>query len=118
VQLAISASNTGGAWDNAKKFVEKGGLVIDMPKIDEVTGETLRNMDGTPVMVPVRQRKGGECHKAAVVGDTVGDPLKDTSGPALNILMKLMAIISLVFADFFMSINNGQGYFNVPRQAF
>ena len=118
VQLAISASNTGGAWDNAKKFVEKGGLVIDMPKIDEVTGETVRNMDGTPVLVPVRQRKGGECHKAAVVGDTVGDPLKDTSGPALNILMKLMAIISLVFADFFMSINNGQGYFNVPRQAF
>merc|ERR1719337_786248 len=118
VQLAISASNTGGAWDNAKKFVEKGGLVIDVPKIDEVTGETVRNMDGTPVLVPVRQRKGGECHKAAVVGDTVGDPLKDTSGPALNILMKLMAIISLVFADFFMSINNGQGYFNVPRQAF
>ena len=61
VQLAISASNTGGAWDNAKKFVEKGGLVIDMPKIDEVTGETVRNMDGTPVLVPVRQRKGGEC---------------------------------------------------------
>ena len=118
VQLAISASNTGGAWDNAKKYVEKGGLVIDMPKIDEVTGETVRNMDGTPVLVPVRQRKGGECHKAAVVGDTVGDPFKDTSGPALNILMKLMAIISLVFADFFMSINNGQGYFNVPRQTF
>ena len=118
VQLAISASNTGGAWDNAKKYVEKGGLVIDVPKRDEVTGEIVRNMDGTPVLVPVRQRKGGECHKAAVVGDTVGDPLKDTSGPALNILMKLMAIISLVFADFFMSINNGQGYFNVPRQTF
>ena len=118
VQLAISASNTGGAWDNAKKYVEKGGLFIDMPKRDEVTGEIVRNMDGTPVMTPVRQRKGGECHKAAVVGDTVGDPLKDTSGPALNILMKLMAIISLVFADFFMSINNGQGYFNVPRQVF
>jgi len=126
VQLAISASNTGGAWDNAKKYVEKGGLYIEMPKrmpapgdpeSGPFTGEVVRNMDGTPQTVSVRQRKGSECHKAAVVGDTVGDPLKDTSGPALNILMKLMAIISLVFCDFFMSINNGQGYFNVPRQA-
>ena len=118
VQLAISASNTGGAWDNAKKYVEKGGLYIDMPKRDEVTGEIMRDEFGSPILVSVRQRKGSECHKAAVVGDTVGDPLKDTSGPALNILMKLMAIISLVFADFFMSINNGQGYFNIPRRVF
>ena len=70
VQMAISASNTGGAWDNAKKYIEKG------------------NFGG----------KGSSAHKAGVVGDTVGDPLKDTSGPSLNILMKLMAIISLVFA--------------------
>ena len=118
VQLAISASNTGGAWDNAKKYVEKGGLYIDMPKRDEVTGEIIRDEFGSPILVPVRQRKGSECHKAAVVGDTVGDPLKDTSGPALNILMKLMAILSLVFADFFMSINNGQGYLNIPRRVF
>ena len=118
VQLAISASNTGGAWDNAKKYVEKGGLYIDMPKRDEVTGEIMRDEFGSPILVSVRQRKGSECHKAAVVGDTVGDPLKDTSGPALNILMKLMAIFSLVFADFFMSINNGQGYFNIPRRVF
>jgi len=87
VQMAISASNTGGAWDNAKKWVEKGQLFID----------------------GVQQPKGSECHKAAVVGDTVGDPLKDTSGPALNIVMKLMAILSLVFADFFVSINHGKG---------
>ena len=69
------------------KYVESGKCVIN--------GET--------------QRKGSEVHKAAVVGDTVGDPLKDTSGPALNILMKLMAISSVVFADFFLSINNGGG---------
>ncbi len=72
VMFAISMANSGGAWDNAKKFVE--------------TGE--------------HGGKGSETHKAAVVGDTVGDPFKDTSGPALNILIKLMAIISLVFAPF------------------
>eukprot|EP01028_Stygiella_incarcerata_P002484 TRINITY_DN1467_c0_g1_i1.p1 TRINITY_DN1467_c0_g1~~TRINITY_DN1467_c0_g1_i1.p1 ORF type:complete len:736 (-),score=170.10 TRINITY_DN1467_c0_g1_i1:139-2346(-) len=72
VQLAISMSNTGGAWDNAKKYIEsgEGGL----------------------------GGKGSDAHHAAVVGDTIGDPLKDTSGPSLNILVKLMAIISLVFA--------------------
>lgn len=122
VQLAISASNTGGAWDNAKKYVEKGGLCIDVPKRERAhgdpaegpyTGAIVRNVDGSPQMVSVRQRKGSECHKAAVVGDTVGDPLKDTSGPAINILMKLMAIISLVFADFFLSINNGRGLFQI-----
>lgn len=72
---AISSSNSGGAWDNAKKYIETG----------ELGG------------------KGSEAHKAAVVGDTVGDPMKDTSGPSLNILMKLMAILSLVFAPFIMS---------------
>jgi len=90
VQLAISMSNTGGAWDNAKKLVGAN------PNKDPQFG------------------KGTDCYKAAVVGDTVGDPLKDTSGPSLNILMKLMAIISLVFANYFYSINNGQGLFNFP----
>jgi len=81
VQLAISMSNTGGVWDNCKKSIEADG------------------------------QKGSELHKAAVIGDTVGDPMKDTSGPSLNILMKLMAIISLVFADFFFAINDGKGLF-------
>ena len=72
VQLAISMSNTGGAWDNSKKYISAGGL-----------GKGFQ--------------KGSEAHKNSVTGDTVGDPLKDTSGPALNIVMKLTAIISLVF---------------------
>lgn len=72
VVMALSASNSGGGWDNAKKYIESG----------------------------VHGGKGSETHKAAVVGDTVGDPFKDTSGPSLNILMKLMAILSLVFAPF------------------
>ena len=73
--LAISSANSGGAWDNAKKYIEKG------------------NFGG----------KGTETHKAAVVGDTVGDPFKDTSGPSLNILIKLSAILSLVFVPFFIN---------------
>jgi K(+)-stimulated pyrophosphate-energized sodium pump len=72
VILALMMANAGGAWDNAKKAIEKG----------EIPGE----------------QKGTEAHKAAVVGDTVGDPLKDTAGPSMNILIKLMAIVSLVIA--------------------
>merc|ERR1712087_647416 len=74
VQLAISMSNSGGAWDNSKKYISAGGL-------------------GKKFV------KGSEAHKNSVTGDTVGDPLKDTSGPALNIVMKLTAIISLVFGS-------------------
>jgi H(+)-translocating pyrophosphatase len=82
IQLAISFSNAGGAWDNAKKFIEEDKLVVN----GEIKG------------------KRTEEHKAGVIGDTVGDPLKDTSGPSLNILIKLMAITSLVFGGFFTKI--------------
>ncbi|MDO4799191.1 MAG: sodium-translocating pyrophosphatase, partial [Bacillota bacterium] len=77
VLLAIFMANAGGAWDNAKKYVEEG------------------NYGG----------KGSEAHKASVVGDTVGDPFKDTSGPSINILIKLMTIVSLVFAPLFLLID-------------
>ena len=78
IQIAFSASNSGGAWDNAKKYVEAGMLEIDGVKV----------------------KKGDPAHAAAVTGDTVGDPLKDTSGPSINILIKLSAIVSLVFGTF------------------
>jgi len=74
--LAVFMANAGGAWDNAKKYIEGGRF----------------------------GGKGSEAHKAAVIGDTVGDPMKDTSGPSLNILIKLMAMISLLFAPLFLTI--------------
>ena len=92
IQLAISMSNTGGAWDNAKKYIETGKVV---------------GADG------MSRGKGSDEHKAAVIGDTVGDPLKDTSGPSLNILVKLMAIISLVFAGGFSRTAYLGAYFKI-----
>jgi len=80
VQLAISMSNSGGAWDNSKKFIKGGGLWEEM----EISKDS---------------KQWHDAHKNAVTGDTVGDPLKDTSGPSLNILIKLSAITSLVFAS-------------------
>ena len=76
VLLALMMANAGGAWDNAKKFVEEG------------------NYGG----------KGSDTHAATVIGDTVGDPFKDTSGPSINILIKLMTIVAVVFAPLFVSI--------------
>jgi len=75
--LAVMMANSGGAWDNAKKHIEAG------------------NLGG----------KGSDCHKAAVVGDTVGDPFKDTSGPAINILIKLLSMVSIVFAAFILKFS-------------
>ena len=76
VLMALFMANAGGAWDNAKKYIEGGA----------------------------HGGKGGDSHKAAVVGDTVGDPFKDTSGPAMNILIKLMSVVSLVLAPWFASL--------------
>ena len=74
VLMAVFMANSGGAWDNAKKFIEEGA----------------------------HGGKGSDAHKAAVVGDTVGDPFKDTSGPSINILIKLMTIVAVVFTPLFL----------------
>ena len=92
VMLAVSMANTGGAWDNTKKYIESGAYI---------------NPEGVP------KAKGSDEHKAAVVGDTVGDPLKDTSGPSLNILVKLMAILSVVFAEGFANTALLAGVFGI-----
>lgn len=96
--MAISASNTGGSWDNAKKYVEAGLLTLKKREKIKINPEGSECIE---IECLLRPGKGSEVHCAAVIGDTVGDPLKDTSGPSLNILIKLSAIISLVFAQVF-----------------
>ena len=81
VLMALFMANAGGAWDNAKKYIEGGA----------------------------HGGKGSDSHKAAVVGDTVGDPFKDTSGPSLNILIKLMSVVALVLAPWFARIHETTG---------
>jgi K(+)-stimulated pyrophosphate-energized sodium pump len=83
VPLAIQLANAGGAWDNAKKYIEAGNL----------------GGKGTPI------------HAAAVIGDTVGDPFKDTAAPAMNILIKLMTVVALVFAPLILHLNGLIGFF-------
>jgi len=84
--LATFFNNVGGAWDNAKKYIEAGHLRVESanPGAVEVLG------------------KGTDAHKAAVVGDTVGDPFKDTAGPSLHVLIKLLSTITLVMAPLFI----------------
>jgi inorganic pyrophosphatase len=99
VQLAISMSNTGGAWDNSKKFIKAGGL-------DELSeANDLNSWENSKQTKPELE----EAKKNSVIGDTVGDPLKDTSGPSLNILVKLSAITSLVFASIVAQTSNANG---------
>jgi K(+)-stimulated pyrophosphate-energized sodium pump len=81
VLMALFMANAGGAWDNAKKYIEKGA----------------------------HGGKGTDAHKAAVSGDTVGDPFKDTSGPSMNILIKLMSVVSLVLAPWFVRVHGEAG---------
>jgi len=84
--LAVMMNNAGGAWDNAKKYVESGVL----------------------------GGKGSEAHKATVVGDTVGDPFKDTAGPCINILIKLMSMVSIVFAGLIVAYSLNLETINAP----
>jgi len=77
VMMALFMANSGGAWDNAKKYIEQGA----------------------------HGGKGSDAHKAAVVGDTVGDPFKDTAGPSMNILIKLMSVVALVLAPWFVRVH-------------
>jgi K(+)-stimulated pyrophosphate-energized sodium pump len=90
--LACMLNNAGGAWDNAKKHIEKGGF----------GGKYLKNAQGEYVnvkgeKVADRSEAKNPVHSAAVIGDTVGDPCKDTAGPAMNILIKLMSMVAIVF---------------------
>jgi K(+)-stimulated pyrophosphate-energized sodium pump len=109
--LAIFMANSGGAWDNAKKLIETYGKitakqVVDDPAIRERLPAQIRadlvaraeQAVATGHPDAIIYGKGSDDHKAGVVGDTVGDPFKDTSGPSLNILIKLMSMVSVVFA--------------------
>ena len=103
IMLAIYTGNAGGAWDNAKKYIETGGIA----EKDE-NGQPLKDENGKVI-----NGKGSAAHDAAVVGDTVGDPLKDTVGPSLDILIKIMSTISLVAAVVFSNYNLFEKVFHI-----
>ena len=109
--MAIFMANAGGAWDNAKKLIESYGVItaddfVNNPDKRESIPHQIRNDINLRAEAFIAEGngdaivfgKGSELHKATVVGDTVGDPFKDTSGPSLNILIKLISIVSVVFA--------------------
>jgi len=106
--MAIFMANAGGSWDNAKKWIESG----------ELGGKYLKNAAGDYVdakgnKVSRKEDSKNPRHGAAVIGDTVGDPFKDTSGPSLNILIKLISMVSVATIGITLAVNNGQGVVRV-----
>jgi K(+)-stimulated pyrophosphate-energized sodium pump len=102
--MAIFMANAGGSWDNAKKWIESG----------ELGGKYLKNAAGDYVdaagnKVARKEDSKNPRHGAAVIGDTVGDPFKDTSGPSLNILIKLISMVSVATIGITLAVNNGEG---------
>jgi K(+)-stimulated pyrophosphate-energized sodium pump len=97
--FATFFNNVGGAWDNAKKYIEAGLLKVPAASVAAgAPGVSAADSAGW-----VTLGKGSDAHKAAVVGDTVGDPFKDTAGPSLHVLVKLLSTITLVLAPLFIS---------------
>lgn len=107
IMLALFCGNAGGAWDNAKKYIEAGGLNEIKAEIEKAEKENAEKATETSVEIAHAENvgKGSPAHDAAVVGDTVGDPLKDTVGPSLDILIKIMSTISLVAVVVFSEYN-------------
>lgn len=107
IMLALFCGNAGGAWDNAKKYIEAGGLNEIKAEIEKIEQENAeKTAEASAETAPVENvGKGSPAHDAAVVGDTVGDPLKDTVGPSLDILIKIMSTISLVAVVVFSEYN-------------
>jgi K(+)-stimulated pyrophosphate-energized sodium pump len=102
--LATFLNNVGGAWDNAKKFIEAGYLKLPVEEARRLGAAVGSNPGHNPTTAElVVVGKGSDPHKAAVVGDTVGDPFKDTAGPSLHVLVKLLSTVTLVLAPLFIS---------------
>jgi len=97
IVLALFLNNGGGAWDNAKKYIEAGYLRVNRE------GEIVDHLNTDPGTVVLGKKS--EAHKASVVGDTVGDPFKDTAGPSLHVVIKLLSTITLVLAPLFVFLH-------------